>query len=338
MTTASERFPIPSISDQPMYELIWLRHSLPSVQVGQEKGVYDRLAKSAATLSELTTELDLPSRAAEAIVAISAGLGFLSCGEGDRFSLSELGRSYLSSESPFYYGRLMPDDDAHLLKLREAVEKGDGPVDPRAVGMGDLDPKMIEDFIGKMHTWTRAAAGALAKQKAWSNVRHLLDVGGGSGSLSIATALEHPEFRSTVYDLDPVCRIASKNISDVGLSDRISTKVGNMFEPGWPEGHDAVLFGNIFHDWDEGSCRTFAKNAFEALEPGGRIFLHEMPLNEKKDGPLLVACFSVSMLIYEKGKQYTLGELDGFLSEAGFVDFTSEPTHAYYHLVSARKP
>ena len=143
MTTASERFPIPSISDQPMYELIWLRHSLPSVQVGQEKGVYDLLAKNSATINELATELDLPSRAAEAIVAISAGLGFLSCGDGDRFSLTELGRSYLSSESPFHYGRLMPEDDAHLLKLREAVEKGDGPVDPRAVGMAELDPKAV---------------------------------------------------------------------------------------------------------------------------------------------------------------------------------------------------
>ncbi len=331
-------FHVPGVSDQPLYELMWMRHSLPCVQLAQDRGVYDLLAGGPRTIGEVAGELDLPPRVAEAIVAVSAGLGFLACGKDGRFSLTELGGTYLASESPHYYGRLMAEEDPHLQKLHEAVEKGDGPVEPRAVKLGELDPKMVEDFIGKMHTWTRAAAGALAKQKSWSGVRNLLDVGGGSGSLSIATASCHPELRSTVFDLEPVCRIAEKNIAGAELSARISTIVGNMFEPGWPAGHDAVLFGNIFHDWDPESCRTFARNAFDALEPGGTIFLHEMPLNERRDGPLLVACFSVSMLLYEKGKQYTLGELEAFLSEAGFVDFKSEATHAYYHLVSARKP
>ena len=87
-----------------------------------------------------------------------------------------------------------------------------------------------------------------------------------------------------------------------------------------------------------GSCIKLAKRAYEALEPGGYIFLHERPLNESKDGPLAVAYGSIVMLLQEKGKQYTLSEFEAILTEAGFQEFQSEPNYGYYHLVSARKP
>ena len=61
-------------------------------------------------------------------------------------------------------------------------------------------------------------------------------------------------------------------------------------------------------------------------------------LSEAKDGPLAVACFSVSMLLHEKGKQYTARELHDMLSRAGFIDFQSAPTFGYYHLVQAARP
>ena len=63
-----------------------------------------------------------------------------------------------------------------------------------------------------------------------------------------------------------------------------------------------------------------------------------MPLAEGRDGPLTVACFSVAMLLYEKGKQYTLSELEEMLAAAGFVEFESAASHGYYHLIGARKP
>lgn len=99
-----------------------------------------------------------------------------------------------------------------------------------------------------------------------------------------------------------------------------------------------MLFGNIFHDWDLDSCRKLARRAFDALEPGGQVLLHEVPLNENKDGSLFAACYSVAMLIHEKGKQYTLPEFRAILGEAGFMDFQCVPTAAHYHLIRARKP
>lgn len=63
-----------------------------------------------------------------------------------------------------------------------------------------------------------------------------------------------------------------------------------------------------------------------------------MPLHDTKDGPLTVACLSAILLMYEKGKQYTLKEIEEILSSVGLIDFQSIPTHTYYHLISAKKP
>jgi hypothetical protein len=63
-----------------------------------------------------------------------------------------------------------------------------------------------------------------------------------------------------------------------------------------------------------------------------------MLLDATKDGPLGVACFSVSMLMHEKGKQYTLGEPSGVLEGAGFEGVQAQPSFGWYSLVSATRP
>ena len=111
-----------------------------------------------------------------------------------------------------------------------------------------------------------------------------------------------------------------------------------MFEDVWPTGYDAILMGNIFHDWDVATCHKLGQLAFNALPSGGQILLHEMVLDETRDGPLAVACFSISMLLHEKGKQYTPSEFESMLTHAGFHQVSITPSFGHYSLVSATKP
>ena len=63
-----------------------------------------------------------------------------------------------------------------------------------------------------------------------------------------------------------------------------------------------------------------------------------MLLDDDKSGPLLVACFSVAMLLHERGKQFTAAELEEILTTAGFEAFDVAESFAYYSLVTAKKP
>lgn len=327
-----------------LHDMMFHRLAYPTLMLAHEFGLFELLDGQEATIQEVGRALKLRARAAEAMVAVQAALGMVEHVGDGRYTLSESGRAYLLPSSPLFFMPLMKLPEMRWLEshqigyLREAFSQGEEPNQPLAVMIEQLPPEQIQGFIGVQHAMILPVAAALAKNPVFAGIRNLLDVGGGSGALSLALAANHPEMRCTVLDLAPICRIAESNIARYGLTDRVATHAADMFNAPWPEGHDAVLFGNIFHDWDLDSCRELARMAFRALEPGGQVMLHEVPMSENKDGSLFAACYSVAMLLHEKGKQYTLSELRAILGEAGFVDFRSEPTAAHYHLVSARKP
>ena len=330
-------FPTTSVDDKAIYDIRAQKHVETVLSLCQEIGLLEFLAYRPSTIAEIANHLTIVPRAAEALVAVATAAGYLNALDDQGFGLTQLAETYLLSTSPFYR-RINARPDAYE-ELKDAVNRGDDddPGGRLAVDMGTKSAEEIRTFIDTMHSITLAAAGGLARQEMFKGVSRLLDVAGGSGSIVSGIAAQHPHIECTLLDLAPVCEIADENIQNYGLQDRITTHPADMFQGSWPGGHDAVLFGNIFHDWDRDSCSILARRAFDALEPGGHILLHEMPLNETKDGPLTVACFSVSMLIYEKGKQYTLTELESILSEAGFTQFQSVPSFGYYHLISGKK-
>ena len=326
------------MDDRVVYDLIWQRHALPITALAQELRVIERLLAAPMTIEDVAEMLQVEGRAAEAMLAVLAAVGLLTVDQKGRYEATEITRAYLGNAGPYAYGQLLPGDDHYLTRLRQLFAGGGGPIDPTAVNMGERTADETRAFIHQMHRLTRPAATALATHPIFRNKEHLLDVAGGSGSLSIAIATQHSALQVTLLDLPTVCGIADENIATAGLKSRVHTRPTDMFSDAFPDGSDAILFGNIFHDWDLNACRVLAERAFDALEPGGHILLHEMPLNDLKDGPLTVACFTVSMLIYEKGKQYTRRELQALLSSVGFVHFESTPTFGYYHLIQAEKP
>jgi acetylserotonin N-methyltransferase len=139
-------------------------------------------------------------------------------------------------------------------------------------------------------------------------------------------------------ELPAVCDVARGYIAKGGVSDRVDVAAVDMFREAWPKGHDAVFFSNVFHDWNEATNLQLAQSAFGVLPSGGRIFLHEMLVDEDGGGPLAAASFSMLMLFGTQGKQYAFSELVTILREAGFTDIAARSTYGYYSVVSGRKP
>jgi acetylserotonin N-methyltransferase len=73
------------------------------------------------------------------------------------------------------------------------------------------------------------------------------------------------------------------------------------------------------------------------LVPGGRIYLHEMLLDDTGDGPLTTAAFSALMLANTRGRQFTFLQLKTLLEHAGFADVEVVPTYSYYSIVRGTK-
>jgi len=330
----------PTCDDRLLWD-VWLSfYQLPVLTVADEMGLFPLLAREPVTVEEVAQALGLSPRAAETMTGILVSVGFLAH-YGGRLHLTDPARNYLLPDGPFYWGGMIHRMRTHpaTAPIREALQQ-DGARGrfTDAWERGEVDPEQVRAFTRAMHSHSFAAATGMARNGDFSGVRRLLDVGGGSGCFCIALAQLYPELQCTVMDLPEVCALAQEYAAAEGVGGRIGTAALDMFRDPWPEGHDALFFSNIFHDWEPERCLELARKAFGVLPPGGRIYLHEMLLSDTRTGPLPAISFSMSMLLFTRGKQYSAGELDAMLRECGFRDVAVTPTYGYYSLVTAVRP
>jgi len=108
----------------------------------------------------------------------------------------------------------------------------------------------------------------------------VLDVGGGSGVMSIALANKNPHLRACILDIAPVCEIAARNVKRAGLSRRVRTLAGDIRES-LPRGFDVVLFCDI-----GAKSMRYLRNAYQSLPAKGLLVLADRYLSEDGTEPL----------------------------------------------------
>lgn len=334
---------VPPVQDRMVYDLIYHCLALPTLAVASELGLFTKLAKEPMSIATVAKTLSLTERAAEAMISVGAATGFLRRQPDGCFSLTDMARTYLLPDSPYSYGEVLGygsfvnTGSYSLDSIRKAILDGAKPADAKVIAASELDSAELKPLFKLLHAHTLPTGVAIAEHRFLSSVQRLLDVGAGSCSITCAIASKLPALAVTAFDVPVVCELAPETLAEFGLQDKVQLMTGDMFRE-LPDGFDAHLFSNILHDWDWDSCRWLAKKSFAALPPGGRILINEVPINENRDGPLFAACFTVAMLIREKGKQYALSEFEAMLTEAGFIDFEAEQVFGYYHLITAKKP
>ena len=142
------------------------------------------------------------------------------------------------------------------------------------------DRHRAEDFTQMLFHFHQDDAEALATYLDLSKHRALLDVGGGSGVMSIALARKNPHLNACVLDLAVVCEIAAGNIRRAGLSRRISTMPGDIRRK-LPIGHDVIMFCDIGPVSEQ-----LLKNTHHGLPSGGLVVAVDRYLSDDRTKPL----------------------------------------------------
>ena len=340
---------MPGSDTRDVWEIYLSPTWLPTLLVADDLGVLVSIAEVPGSPDEVASRLGLNSRVLRSVLTLLAALGYLVSSRG-RYHITDAARQHLLPSSPLYWGGVwasMRKGNALCERLQEALTTPDPAEEiPRAHGdrnvdqwaSGHMTGEAAESMTRYMHSHSAAAAIAVAQSDLFASTRRLLDVGGCSGVFSITLAERHPGLTCTIMDLPAVCALTPDYVKERGLADRIDTHAADMFRDPWPPGYDAVFFSDIFHDWRLVTCLALARRAFAALPSGGTINLHEMLLNDDGSGPRTAAAFSVLMALGAQGQQFTFGQLESLLTEAGFTGIECRSTSPLYSLVRGRKP
>jgi 2-polyprenyl-3-methyl-5-hydroxy-6-metoxy-1,4-benzoquinol methylase len=339
---------MPTADDRKLWDLHLSSFATHALTVADELGLFDELARQPSTPEEVARALKINLRAARAVLALLVSTELLIQRAG-RYYVTETAQNYLLRSSPYYWGpvlslmRNLQFTHASVMATVRAPEaashwtrvEGDAPID--AWSGGSIGPELARDVGAYMNANSLAAAFVLAQRADLSGRQRLLDVGAGSGCFSIALAHANSDLRCTLMDLEAMCAVGMEYVRAAGLERRIDTCPRDMFRQAWPSGYDAILLSNILHDWDFETASLLVGKVYDALSPGGRILIHEMLLDDSRDGPTTAAAFSFYMLVGTKGQQFTVPELSAMLGKVGFKKVDVTPAHGYYALVSAEK-
>jgi hypothetical protein len=170
-------------------------------------------------------------------------------------------------------------------------------------------------FDAAMSDISRAQHAAVVDAYDFSGIDHLVDVGGGRGTLLTLILSAYPDLTGTLFDLPEVVKNAGRTFEQAGVGDRCQVVGGDFFES--VPSADAYLLAHVVHDWRDAEATRILANCRSSIAPGGRLVLAEIlipPGNEPCHGKLL----DLEMLVCLTGRERTEAEYARLLDSAGF--------------------
>jgi len=147
----------------------------------------------------------------------------------------------------------------------------------------------------------------------WKSLRHVVDVGGGNGSLLIALLREFSALRGTVFDQPDAAQAARNALTVAGLADRAKVVTGSFFDP-LPPGAGGYLLSLVTHNWADDATRAILRRCADAAGTGGAVFVVE---NVGADGTSPPTGMDLRMLAYCGGKERGVAEIGALAADAG---------------------
>jgi len=304
-----------------------------------EIGVFETLAEGEKPAIRVAAALGLDPRATVVLLDALAALSVLDK-RGDTYSIPRelaplLARSDETSVLPMIRHQAVC---AHRWDTLADVVQTGSPVHDRAASR--RTDTELRAFIQAMHVVGREVADGIVAAMRPERFRRALDVGGASGTYTVALLRAVPEMRVTLFDLPSVIGMARERLQESGLLDRVEIAGGDFCVDPLPGGHDLVLLSAIIHQNSPAQNRALYENCLGALEPGGSLVIRDIVMDDTHTQPPGGTLFAINMLVAtEGGGTYSYEEIRSDLVAAGFVDVELIRKGMMMDgLVSGRKP
>jgi 3-hydroxy-5-methyl-1-naphthoate 3-O-methyltransferase len=313
-------------------ELLWSFAGHRVLTVAVRAGILRRLDREPASPAEAARELGLDPIAAGKIVRALAALGVARAMGGGRYAVAaQLAGRFTAGENdatPFV-------QHSHAMyerwgeNLETWLRSGEWPARRRT-------PDEVRSFGEAMRAMAALAAPLAIASLDLSNVRRVLDVGGGVGAYAAAYCRAKPGLVATVIDVPEVAALGRESVAGTDMDGRIGFIAGDYLETPWGDGYDLVQIANVLHIEPGDRAARLVRLAADALAPGGRLAVIDFCIDDAKDENAMGALFAINMR--SSGDTYSEPEIRAWMEAAGLrwerrVDFSRSRW-----VLTARKP
>lgn len=264
-------------------------------------------------------------------------LGLLN-NQGELFYNSRLTEKYFIGERSIYWTKLYSKECTkeyeafsvleEMLKTQRSYQSILGKERKDYIKMMENDPQWAHDFTHMLYHDHKTEAEALSKFLDLRDYNRVLDLGGGSGVMSIPLVRKNKHLKACVLDIEAVIRIAKKIIKREKLIDRIRTIAGDMNKH-IPCGFDVIML------CDSGSYSVdLLQRVHASLPDGGLIVLAEEFSTEDYTEPLFRLMWQLrSQRFWLMTKKQAIANL----RQCGFEAIKQRRIHPKMLVITGRK-
>lgn len=196
------------------------------------------------------------------------------------------------------------------------------------------DPQQAYRFTHMLYDLHRPLAEDVARQLDLAGATRLMDIGGGSGVVSLALLRKHPKLTATVIDIANVCAVG-REIADGTLeSSRITYYPANFYLDEFPGYFDLILACDII-----GYSQELIDKVATHLEDGGRFVIVDRWFEERQAWSIGQSAYLLRRSLKDPGFSLpSIAEVYSRLRAAGLEPIAREEIpYGRWQMIQARK-
>lgn len=307
--------------------------------------ILEKLLDHPTSSEAMAFQVELSPQRMELLLKAGVGIGMLKRHRDGRYGLTRKGAALLGvpglRQMILHHGAFYRDMGDPLALLRSEADTELAAFWPYVFGAFDnVDPDVTRTYSDLMADSQKLVAADTLSVVSLTGVRHLADVGGGSGAFLIEVAKAYPNVSLTLFDLPEVMSSAAERLSLAGLADRIECLGGSFREDPLPANVDAISLVRVLYDHNEASVAALLEKVYAALPPRGMLLISEPMSGGDKADPITDVYFAFYTLAMRTGRTRSPGEIKALCEQAGFVDVAvPRPVRSFVtSVVTAVKP
>lgn len=185
---------------------------------------------------------------------------------------------------------------------------------------GAVDPEVTATYSALMADSQALVAEDTLRMVDLRGVRHLMDIGGGTGAFLSAVGAAYPDLTLTLFDLPVVVAGATTRLAQTGMQSRTTIHPGSFRDDPLPKGADAISLIRVLYDHDDSTVAQLLAKVHGALPAGGRVIVSEPMSGGAAPDRATDVYFAVYTLAMQTGRTRSMDEIATLLTAAGFVN------------------
>jgi hypothetical protein len=322
-----------------------------ALYVGVKLRLADEIGDTEKSISDLSEALMLNGDHLYRLMRMLASIGIFTEITTRKFKNSELSE-YLRENNPKNVrAMILMHNSPEMVKpwietLEASIQDGGIPFE-KAHGV-DLFEYMNQNkafdtlFSQAMDSVENVAGVQFLEDFNWSQFKRIIDVGGSTGSKTLAILKANPELKATVFDR-PQAIMGAKDKWTGKYNESVLSRIdfigGDVFEsiPQAESDDDIYLFMAVFHTFNDSDCSRILEKLKTAMGNRSPYVVVADTVASEVNIDSTIASIDMQMLMGTRGRERTLFEWNHLFDGCGFKIESVMDTRSFAKYIVLRK-